>query len=78
MEMHSTLSNSIFSISVFSVFSIVSFPNEACISSLDNTNGESSHSYICLFHIWYNFLDNRYKKFFHMLKTSKPGPPTIT
>ena len=27
------------SISVFSVFSIVSFPNEACVSNLDKTNG---------------------------------------
>ena len=26
-------------ISVFSVFSIVSFPNEACVSNLDKTNG---------------------------------------
>ena len=26
--------------SVFSVFSIVSFPNEECISNLDSTNGE--------------------------------------
>ena len=30
-------------ISVFSVFSIVSFPNEPCVSNLDSTNGKIFH-----------------------------------